>query len=259
MQPWALITGATGGIGRELAHCFAVNRYNLILCGRRVDQLDNLGRSLNQKYGIDFYNFECDFGQPGGAENLWEAIKKIGVQPAILINNAGFGLCEEFIKLPLEDHLRIIQVNITSLITLTSLCLPSMIQRGYGRILNISSTAAFVPGPYMSVYFATKAFVFSFGQALSYELLKTGVTVTTLCPGITKTEFSARAGIAETWLDKVIGMSPRKVADIGFAGLIKGRAFVIPGLINKITVKIFRALPHSLVLAFVGRAQVPRK
>jgi short-subunit dehydrogenase len=170
-----------------------------------------------------------------------------------LVNNAGFGALGAFAEIDAELQADLVAVNVNSLVALTRLLLPGMIERGHGRILNVASTAAFQPGPYMAVYFATKAFVLSFSEALSYELKGTGVTATALCPGVTRSEFFREAGFPPGRPSS--RMDPARVARAGIEGMLRGRALVVPGLLNRLGVWAARLFPRALVRGGVGRVQ----
>lgn len=245
-----LITGATSGIGYELAKIFARNKYNLVLTGRneeRLNQIKNEFLALN----ISIDTFSCDLAKPNSAKQLFEFLSKHNLEIDFLINNAGFGLLGPFNELDLKSQLEMIQVNITSLVELTHLLIPSMIKRNSGKIMNVASTAAFQPGPDMAIYYATKSFVLSFSEALHYELKDYGISVSTLCPGPTKTDFQRRARMENINLEKsklLPYMSAEKVAEIGYKGLMKGKRVIIPGMMNKIGVMMVKFIPKKIIL-----------
>lgn len=224
-----LITGASFGIGYELAKIFAKEKYNLILVARNLEKLNQIKDEL-QNPDIQIFTIQKDLSYPNSPKELFDEINKKGLEIDILINNAGFGLLGSFVELDLQTQLDMIQLNITSLVHLTYLVLPQMIAKNSGKIMNVSSTAAFQPGPNMAVYYATKAFVLSFSEALYAELKSKGITVTALCPGPTRTEFQKRARMENINLERsklIPYMSAEKVAQIGYDGLMKGKRVVI--------------------------------
>jgi len=255
----ALITGASSGIGDELARLFARHGHPLVLSGRRTDRLQALASQLQREYGVSVTVLTKDLAVPGAADELHAELKQLGLSVDCLVNNAGFGLYGFFAESNLSDQLQIIQVNLTALTHLSRLVLPDMIARRRGRILNVASTAAFQPGPLMSIYYATKAFVLSFSEALADELRGTGVTVTALCPGPTSTEFHARSGIGETPLGRTVRMSAERVAREGYRGMLAGQPLVIPGLRNRLLATLVRWLPRRMVTRFVRRIQEKRR
>ncbi len=245
-----LITGATSGIGYELAKVFARNNYNLILTGRNEQRLNEI-RNEFTNYKISIHTFSCDLSKQNSVSELFYLINKSNLEIDILINNAGFGLLGPFNEVDLQSQLDMIQVNITSLVELTHLIIPSMIKRKSGKIMNVASTAAFQPGPYMAIYYATKSFVLSFSEALHYELKDYGISVSTLCPGPTKTDFQRRARMENINLERsklLPYMSAEKVAEIGYKGLMKGKRVIIPGMMNKIGTIIVKFVPKKIVL-----------
>lgn len=254
MNKYALITGATFGIGYELAKLFAADGYNLILIARNKNRLTEISKELRDKHNIDVRIIENDLSLANSAKEVFEEINQKNIRIEFLVNNAGFGNHGKFWETELKTETDMIQLNITSLVELTKLFLPKMIASKSGRILNVASTAAFQPGPFMNIYYATKAFVLSFSEALNSELNGTSVTVTTFCPGPTKTEFQSRAKINNTRLVKtrIMGfMSAEKVARIGYKGLMKGKRLVIPGLLNRIGVATVKLAPRRLTTSVI--------
>ena len=191
MTGTALITGASSGIGLELAKLFARDGYELVLVARRVERLEELGRELTQRHGVRCHTISVDLAQPDAAAEIVRRLEGAGPAVDVLVNNAGFGVLGPLATTEPETAGRMIRVNIEALTQLTRALLPGMLARRRGRILNVASTAGFAPGPLMAVYYATKAYVISFSEALAEELRGTGVTVTVLCPGPTRTEFQA--------------------------------------------------------------------
>ena len=245
-KPIALITGASGGIGLELAKIFARNGYNLVLIARSHDELKAIADELEQANGVQVKYCAKDLAVSSTPDEIYQSIKSEMVEVDVLVNNAGFGWRGEFAKMELTDALEMIQVNITSLTHLTRLFLPEMVRRRHGKILNVASTAAFQPGPMMAMYYATKAYVLNYSLAISEELRGSGVTVTALCPGPTATGFGQRAGFAnEKILGGLLSMNASRVALAGYKGLIKGKRLVIPGIINRLGTQLIRFLPRS--------------
>src|SRR5256885_6947877 len=250
MEQWSLITGASSGIGFELAKLFASDHFNLVLVARNNTRLDQIARDLQLSHGISTSVLAHDLADPAAAERIFEATRAQGI--SVLVNNAGFGFQEPFAQSQLRGDLDMMHVNMDAVVQLTHLFLPPMLKCHEGRILNVASTAAFQPGPFTNVYYATKAFVFSFSVALQEELAGTGVSVTALCPGYTRTEFHERAHIKRS-SSLVRMMSAEKVARAGYRGMMRGRALVIPGVMNKVISAISRRLPATFTAKIVRR------
>jgi len=242
-----LITGASSGIGLELAKCFAGDRSRLVLVARNTAALDQLAGNLRREHGIDVIVLTADLSLPETPQTVFAELTARGIQVDILVNNAGFGAIGPFDQIPVDRQVEMIRVNVTALAELTRLFLPGMVQRGRGGVLNVGSVAGFVPGPGMTVYYATKAFVQSFSEALAAELRGTGVGVTVLCPGPTPTNFGAVAGTRNVKLIRVPRTSAEKVARDGHAALRKGRTVCISGIQNTFLVYLIRFLPRALV------------
>ncbi len=256
----ALITGASAGIGLELAHVFARHGHNLILVARSADKLRDLADDLKGRYGISARILVKDLSGPGSPAQVLEEIQNQKISVDILVNNAGFGTYGLFAETNLEKELELIRLNISALTHLAKLFLPGMLARKSGKIMNVASTAAFQPGPLMAVYYASKSYVLSFSEALATELSGTGVSVTALCPGPTESEFQKTAGIHENLLlFKLTMMKARKVAEIGYAGLMKGKRIVIPGFLNRLLPFGVRIAPRGLVTTIVRRVQKSSK
>lgn len=251
MNSTVLITGATSGIGYEFSKIFASNGFDLILTGRNLDVLNALRENLINEYGNKVNIYRCDFTKVDEVKMLYDFIKNNNLNVDILVNNAGAGYNGYFHNISWEKHEEIINVNITALTCLTRLVISDMKRNGHGKILNIASTGAYQPGPLIGVYYATKAYVLSFSQALREEAKEYGVTVTALCPGATKTNFSKRAGKGD--LD--VAMSAKEVAEIGFRALMKNKDICVPGVMNKFLVLVSKLMPSSVNAKAVKKIQ----
>jgi short-subunit dehydrogenase len=248
----ALITGASSGLGADFARLFAADGYDLVLVARREDKLRELAAELKVKSTI----IAADLSQHDAA--AYVVGRLVNVEIDALVNNAGLGFAGAFVDIDLEKELEMIHVNIVALTQLTKLLLPPMVKRGRGRILNVASTASFQPGPLMAVYYATKAYVLSFSEALAEELRKTGVTVTALCPGPTATGFAAVANVGATRLFSMMPpMKSMSAARAGYEGMKRGRRVVVPGLKNKLLAESVRFTPRRLVTTIVRKMQEP--
>lgn len=254
-RPVALVTGASAGIGRELARILAAD-HDLILTARREPELRALAADLAP---ATCRVIPIDLAEPAGARALFDAVAATGLKVDVLVNNAGFGDLRPFASADLGKMLRMIQLNVTALTELTGLFLPGMIARGHGRILNVGSVAGFQPGPLMAVYYATKAYVNSFSEALSCELAGTGVTVTCLCPGPTESEFAAVAGFQENRFFSVGSMAgSRSVAVAGVNALRRGKRLIITGARNRVLIFAERFAPRGLVIRVIKWMQAKR-
>jgi uncharacterized protein len=252
----ALITGATAGIGRELARVFAAEGWSLVLVARRSEVLAEVGAELKANHGIGTTVITGDLGTRAGVDAVVRAVEGKGLAIDALVNNAGHGLAGPFAELDADKQLGMIDLNVTGLTALTRAFLPGMIERRRGAILNVASTAGFQPGPFMAVYYATKAYVLSFSEALSEELRGTGVTVTALCPGYTETEFAARASEHQRprLFSGPMGTGDaRQVAEFGYRAMQRGRRIAIPGWINKLGAWSVPFSPRGLVLKVTRR------
>ncbi|MDK0751374.1 SDR family oxidoreductase [Clostridium perfringens] len=250
MKKTVLITGATSGIGYEFSKIFMENHYNVILVGRNLEKLIELEDFSKKKY-VRAYIYKVDFSLSEDIDILYEKIKTEVGRVDILINNAGIGLNGEFNEIDWQKQLDIINVNIISLTKLTKLILKDMLDQKEGRILNVASTGAYQPGPLISVYYASKAYVLSFSQALREEVKDKGINVVTLCPGATKTNFSKRAGKGD--LD--VAMSAKEVAEYGYKALMNNKAICIPGIMNKVLVFLSKVSPTTLNAKIVKKIQ----
>lgn len=245
-----LITGASGGIGYELAKLFARDHHNLALVARSSEKLNQLAADLQAQHGIRVTVVPIDLTDPSAPKFLFDQLQRERIDIDILINNAGFGAFGEFAEMPEGEIVDQIQLNITALTRLTKLFLAPMLDRRNGRIMNVASTAAFQPGPLMAVYYATKAYVLSFSEALANELRGSGITICCFCPGATNTGFAQRAGIEGSRLFKQIGaMNVETVARDGYRGLMSGRTLVISGMHNWLVAESVRFAPRKLVTA----------
>ncbi|MCH8616930.1 SDR family oxidoreductase [Sphingomonas sp. SM33] len=247
MKPVALITGASAGLGAEFARQLSRKGHRLVLAARRKDRLDALAAELGNARTV-----EIDLGKSGAAAALVRDVQAAGEQVDLLINNAGFGLRGRFVELDAAREREMIDLNCGALTDLCRAVAPQMIERRSGGILNVASTAAFQPGPKMAVYFATKAFVLSFTEALHEELKPHGVKVSALCPGPTRTEFGEVAGIGTLGQFERLSMDAEPVVRAGIEGLERNRAVVIPGAINKAGAWSTRFAPRSIVRKIAG-------
>ncbi|MGZ3497003.1 MAG: SDR family NAD(P)-dependent oxidoreductase [Vulcanimicrobiaceae bacterium] len=250
----ALVTGASGGIGLELAKLLAGGGYDLALVARSGARLEQIAAVLRGTFGVTVRCIVKDLAQPGAPREIFGAIPECDV----LVNNAGFANNGRFAEIPEQQLLDEVNLNAVAVTHLTRLYLPGMLARSRGRVLNIASTAAFLPGPLMAVYYATKAYVLSFSEALWEETRGSGVTVTCLCPGPTATGFQKRANVEETPLFRMKRADPASVAKAGFEGMLKGKRVVIPGLFNKF-VAITPHLSPRRILLLVSRKMIERR
>ena len=255
----ALITGASGGIGYELAKLFAADGINLVLIARTRDKLETLASELKS---IQTHVFVADLSLKSKADELYDFTQQNSIRIDYLVNNAGFGIRNSFADTDVKDILEMLDLNVTALTHLTRLFLPAMLQQKYGRILNVASTAAFQPGPWMSVYYASKAYVLSFSEALSFELKDTGVTVTALCPGPTGTGFQERASGESMRLMKskmMAVMEAAPVAKAGYDAMMSGKKVIIPGLMNQVLAIGAKVGPTSMSTAIAGNLNKNKK
>lgn len=248
---YALITGASSGIGYELAKLFAKDKHNIILIARREDRLKQLSRDLENDYKIKTLVIPKDLSQSQSAQEIYDILKQDDITIEYLINNAGFIVYGRFSDTNWSDDHKMIQLHMVTLTHLTKLFLPDMLIRKNGKILNIGSTGSFVPGPLNAVYCATKNYILSLSEAIAEELNGTGVTVTALCPGGTKTEFAEKANIKNSSVYFFEVMEANRVARIGYKALMKGKRMVIPGKLNKIQIFLIRFTPRILVSKLV--------
>lgn len=259
MRRTALVTGGSGGIGLELAKVIARNGFDIVLVARKRDTLEAAAGQLEGQYPVKVHVFAADLRRAEAPEAIFDFLLNESIPIEILVNNAGFGLGGEFAETDLNRELEMIQVNIAALTHLTKLFLPSMIKRKSGRILNLASTAAFQPGPLQAVYYASKAYVLSFSEALGEELRNTGVTVTALCPGPTRTDFASTAGVGNSRLFTLFGVADADdVAEYGFQAMMAGKRVAIPGFRNKLVAQANRFSPRALTTKVARFAQENR-
>jgi len=250
----ALVTGASAGIGREFARQLAARGHGLLLVARRTDRLNELAREIEAAHSIRPHVLPADLAEPGAPEAVLAFAREHDLDINILVNNAGFGARGRFAELECPNQLNMIGVNVTALVHLTRLVLPAMLERGKGRVLNVASTAAFVPGPYMAVYYASKAFVLSFSEALLEETRGSGVTVSCLCPGPVATEFGEISGLASSRVfDHPVPVEP--VVGAAIRGMERGKDRIVPGLMLRISTFFLRLTPRGVPRRVVARLQ----
>ncbi|HPT15036.1 MAG TPA: SDR family oxidoreductase [Bacteroidales bacterium] len=245
---YTLITGASGGIGLELARLAAENRQNLVLVARSGDKLEKLAEEIRTTNQVEVKTLVSDLSKTKGIEEVLSAISNWQITIETLINNAGFGNFGNFASAELDKSLDMIRLNITALSYLTHHFLRDMVKSGHGKIMNVASTASFMPGPGMAVYYASKAYVLSFSEALAREVKGTGVTVTALCPGPTDTGFAETAGLGNSLLHRMLPpATAAEVARVGYKAMLKGKTLVVPGFMNTLSSITPRFLPRPVV------------
>lgn len=256
VMPYALVTGASLGIGRELARECARDGYDLILTSRSRRQLEATAEELKATTSQDIRILPCDLSVPNAGKQLFDDVQRLGLPVEMLINNAGFGLLGRFWEVDYARQMQMVQLNVSALTELSRLFLPRMTGAGRGYILNVASTAAFQPGPLMAVYYASKSYVLSFSVALANEAKEFGVAVSCLCPGPTRSEFAERAGMTKTKLFKgSSGMSAAKVAHLGYQALKARKAICVTGRANALMAFLTRFAPMQLTAAMARRVQ----
>lgn len=245
----ALITGASSGIGRELARCHAAAGGDLILVARRENLLKELKEELEKDFKCSVEVIAADLFLPEAAQNIYSEVKARGLQVDYLINNAGLGGYCVFHEQPWKKHQEMIQLNIVALTELSHLFIQDMVKRKSGKILNVSSTAGFCSGPLQAVYYATKAYVLHFSEAINDELKRDNITVTALCPGVTETEFAEKGNLVGSpiFSERLLA-NAKDVARLGYEGMMKGKAVVIHGAMNKLSIFSLRLMPRSFVV-----------
>jgi uncharacterized protein len=250
----ALITGASTGIGLDLARLMAPD-FDLIITARNQLKLEQIAHELQSKHGNHVHVIAADLARPEAPQSIFDEAGRRGLRVDALINNAGFGAYGDFKDIPWQTEADMIQVNITALTCLTRIFLPGMLERKHGRIMNVASTAGFQPGPLMAVYYATKAYVISFSEAIANELKGSGVTMTCLAPGATATEFAARADMEKSRLFKMGRMRSIDVARTGYKAMMRGKTLAIPGVRNWVMAEAVRFGPRKLVTAVARTVQ----
>lgn len=257
-RPLALVTGASGGIGLEIARELAARGHDLLLVARSAARLEALAAELQAKHGVQARALALDLAARDAADRLADEVERRGLAVDVLVNNAGFGLFGQHVQTALEDEQQMIDVNVTTLTRLAKRLLPAMVKRGRGHLLNVASTAAFQPGPYMAVYYATKAYVLSYSEALAEELQGTGVQVTALCPGPTASGFQDKAAMQDSALVKGKRLpSAAEVAAYGVRAMLAGRRVAVPGLVNRLLVQSLRLTPRRVVTRLVALMSRP--
>ena len=249
MKNTALITGASNGIGLELAKIHASKGGDLVLVARNKTKLQEIKNELESQFNVFVYIIIKDLSEVNAAQEVYDETSKQNIQIDYLINNAGFGDFGMYLETKWDKELQMINLNITTLTLFTKLYLQDMVKRGSGKIMNVASTAAFQPGPTMAVYCATKAYVLSFTEAVSNEVSDKGITITALCPGATETGFKTAGGMDESELFKGKKLpTAKEVADYGYTSMIKGKTVAIHGIMNYIISNSVRFIPRALVL-----------
>lgn len=255
MGQLAIVTGASGGLGWEFAKLLAADRYDIVLIARSADRLERNAGELREQYGVHARTIAADLGVEHAAQRVFEQVPLCEV----LVNNAGFASNDRFDKVPEARMHEELLLNIATLTELTRAYLPGMLEKRRGRILNVASTAAFLPGPYMAVYYASKAYVLSFSEALAEECRGTGVTVTCVCPGATETGFQERANAGNTLLMRLPLANAASVARAGYAGMLRGKAVVVPGISNKLVAVAPKLTPRRVLLRLSRKAIEPQR
>ncbi len=253
----ALVTGASGGIGAELARVLATHGHDLVLVARSEGKLASLAAELSGRHGVAAEVVSADLADAAGPRRLADTLRERSLDVHVLVNDAGVGHHGAFAEDDPHMQAALLQLNVVSLTQLTRLLLPDMVARRAGWILNVASTAAFVPGPFMAVYYASKAYVLSLSVALANELSGTGVTVTALCPGPTRTNFGATAGVAGTRLFRSGVMDADAVARAGYAGMQAGKAIVVPGVRNRLIAGSSGLAPRTVTARIARALQEP--
>ena len=251
-RPLALVTGPSSGIGHELARVLAREGWDLVLVARNAERLRALGEELRAAHGAESQVVPADLRDPAAPQAVWKAVRERPLDA--LVNNAGYGVGGAVAETPFAAEIGMFQVNVMSVVALTKLILPGMVERRRGRILNVSSTAAFQPCPFLAGYYASKACLLSYTEALAEELRGTGVTATCLCPGPTRTDFYRRADLEGVRYASLLGLaSACEVAEIGYRAMMAGKPLVVPGLLNRLLVFAVRLTPRRLAVRITRR------
>jgi len=243
----ALITGASAGLGRDFARLFAEDGHNLVIIARRRERLEELAAELEKDTGVSVKVIAADLADPHSPKRIYEEVGGAGIEVDYLVNNAGFGSTGPYLELDAQSELNMVSVNISALMHLTRLFVPGMVERGYGRVLNLGSTAGFQAGPFMATYYATKAFVNHFSEALAHELMESGVTVTVSCPGPVATEFGEVSGNGKMKLFKGGGASSQMIARHAYQAMHKGKRMIVHGLKFKFLMQSIRLSPRRMI------------
>lgn len=247
MEGYALVTGATSGIGLEIALNFARDGIHLILVARREEKLNEIRERIEAQYGVKVLVLAKDLTREEAPDEIHEEVERRGIRVDYLINNAGFGSFGRLKDTDYEKEKDLVKLNVLSLLQMNKLFIPAMVERHFGYVMNVASLAAFMPGPVMANYYASKAYVLSLSEAMHEELKEEGVKVSALCPGPVRTEFQERAEMEKTDTAKAFIMEAKKVADAGYIGLWRGKAVVIPGTFEKMVPVLTKLMPRCLV------------
>jgi short-subunit dehydrogenase len=257
MSRTALVTGASAGIGKSFAELLAQDGFDLVLVARRRERLEELGLALSEKYGVRAHVIDADLADPGAPARIFESLASRRIEVDVLINNAGFGIRQTFVKTPWEEHARLIQVQVTAVAHLTHLCLPGMLERRYGRILHVASLAGLLPGaPTSTLYAAAKSFLVKFSESLTAELKGKGVHVCAVCPGFTRSEFHdvmGTRGIVSK-LPNALWQNAETVAREGIDAVMRGDVVHVPGPLNRVLATIAQHLPPSAARQFMSKS-----
>lgn len=251
MKPYVLVTGASSGIGYEFTKRFILEGYPIIMVSSNNEKLSHACQELKVKYGLKpdrIIKIVQDLSKSGAAEELYHKVQALDINVGILINNAGIGYAGEFIRSESKQQEELMMLNMNNLVLLTHCFAKDMAKNKSGKILNVASNGAFQPGPYIGTYYASKSFVLNFSQALRIELKKYGITVSTLCPGATISDFARRAGKQQLKLS----MSAEKVVDVGFRGLMKGKKIILPGIHNKAALLVPKRIRSLMIAKMYG-------
>lgn len=249
---WALVTGASSGLGADFARALAAEGCSLVLTARRKERLEALEAELRERHGVETRVVALDLAEPGAAERLFERTRELGLEVDVLVNNAGFGTFGPFLEVPWERERRMLEVDVVALTELTKLYARAMVERGRGWILQVASIGAYQPSPTYGTYSAAKSYVLNFGEALAWELRGTGVKVTVLSPGVTATEFLEVAGHERSLYQRLSVMESAKVARIGVRAMKRGKPSTVAGWANKLPIFLLRFTPRRLQAALAS-------